>query len=667
MSSTPHANAKIHSQEAEFSSLWATFRNILIVVFLIFVFAVIQMLTLHHVCDVGMKSSDSLKRDGLPGLQQQALLREDLALFRLRAYEIVFAREAEKTQKTRAIQNAEKNVRNDIDLIKVHFPSENGRRLADGLGAAFEDLRLAFSEVRKLVDTDFVAAMKMLDDVIPLRVQQVGDAAAALERFGSATFTSEAGATFESFGEIKNNAIVFGIANIVVTFGAVVFVMLAARSARLQLSDALRRLKERTQELAASLSTVNATLESTADGILMIDMAGNIGNFNRQFLKMWRVAEPAGEPGQGELVMKITLPELNIPESFKRRMAELKAHPDHESFDVLDFPNGKVFECCSKPQIMNGQPVGRVWSFRDITERQRAEKEREQMEVQLRHAQKLESVGQLAAGIAHEINTPTQYVGDNLRFIQQSFDSFEAMCGQYSELLRAAKSNSVTPEIVEGIEKEIESRDIAYLIKEVPSAAREALEGVDRVSKIVRAMKEFSHPGSTEKAPADLNKAIETTVIVARNEWKHLADVKLDLDPALPSVTCYLSDFNQAILNLIINAAHAVGDAVKNRPDAKGLITISTRSEGNEIEVRISDTGCGIPEDIQHRIFEPFFTTKPVGKGTGQGLTVVYGSIVKRHGGTIKFESAVGKGTSFVIRLPAAPISGSVCVPKPAQ
>jgi signal transduction histidine kinase len=186
-------------------------------------------------------------------------------------------------------------------------------------------------------------------------------------------------------------------------------------------------------------------------------------------------------------------------------------------------------------------------------------------------------------------------------------------------------------------------------------ALEETLEGVERVSKIVRAMKDFSHPGGKDKTPADLNRAIESTATVARNEWKYVADLKLELEPDRPLVPCFIGEFNPAILNLIVNAAHAIGDVVNKNPGAKGCITLRTRRDGDRVEVRVSDTGMGIAEAHRQRIFAPFFTTKEVGKGTGQGLSIVYGSIVKRHGGTVNFETEFGCGTTFIIRLPVAP------------
>jgi signal transduction histidine kinase len=279
------------------------------------------------------------------------------------------------------------------------------------------------------------------------------------------------------------------------------------------------------------------------------------------------------------------------------------------------------------------------------------------MEAQLRQAQKLEAIGQLAAGIAHEINTPMQYIGDNIRFLEESFQSLQAALQGEAALLAAAKGNTLTPDVVADAEQAIAAADLDFLFQEIPAAAKQSLEGVERVTRIVRAMKEFSHPGSREKSPADLNRAIESTVTVARNEWKYVAQVKLELDPQLPPVPCLLGEFNQCVLNLVVNAAHAIGDVTKGHPGVKGTITVRTRREGDFAEVRVSDTGTGIPEAIRPRMFESFFTTKGVGRGTGQGLAIVYGSIVKRHGGTVSFETEVGKGTTFLMRLPLVPVA----------
>ena len=302
---------------------------------------------------------------------------------------------------------------------------------------------------------------------------------------------------------------------------------------------------------------------------------------------------------------------------------------------------------------------GRITHFiavkQDITARKSAEQERAMLEVQLRHAQKLESIGQLAAGIAHEINTPTQYVGDNLRFVQESISPLMEALDIAKQMLQAARDGKLTSELISSVETRLANADLDYLTTELPKAVSESLDGVERVSKIVRAMKEFSHPGSEQKTLVDLNKAIDSTLTVARNEWKYVAELVTDYDGNLPRVSCLPGEFNQVILNLVVNASHAISDAIKGNESTKGKITASTRRDGDWVEVRISDTGTGIPDQARCKIFEPFFTTKGVGKGTGQGLAISRSVIVDKHGGTIDFHTETGKGTVFIIRLPLQP------------
>jgi PAS domain S-box-containing protein len=281
----------------------------------------------------------------------------------------------------------------------------------------------------------------------------------------------------------------------------------------------------------------------------------------------------------------------------------------------------------------------------DITERKNLEK-------QLTQTQKLRSIGQLASGIAHEINTPTQYVGDNTRFLQDAFSDLMDVLAQQAGLLRAARSGPVGPEVIRAVEEAIRQADLDYLTSEIPLAIRHTLEGIDRIAKIVRAMKEFAHPGREDKVAADLNKIIETTLTVAGNEWKYVADLVTDFDRSLPEVPCHPGEINQVILNLVVNAAHAVEDQIKQGRITKGVITVATRRNDDWAEIQISDTGGGIPEAIRPRIFDPFFTTKEPGRGTGQGLAICHPVIVDKHGGRFFFESEVGRGTTFTINLP---------------
>jgi signal transduction histidine kinase len=274
---------------------------------------------------------------------------------------------------------------------------------------------------------------------------------------------------------------------------------------------------------------------------------------------------------------------------------------------------------------------------------------------QLNQAQKLKSIGQLAAGIAHEINTPTQYVGDNVRFLHEAFEDMSRVLESYGRMLSAVKAGNATSDLIDEIDHCLADADLDYLAEEIPLAIEHTLDGVGRISKIVKAMKEFSHPGREEKVPTDINKSIESTITVARNEWKYVAEMQTDLDASLPLVPCRPGEFNQVILNMIINAAHAIAEVPKDRQAAPGTIRIATDRVGGNARITISDTGTGIPPEIQSRIFDPFFTTKEVGRGTGQGLAICFPVIVEKHGGTIEVESEVGKGTSFTITLPLNP------------
>jgi signal transduction histidine kinase len=281
------------------------------------------------------------------------------------------------------------------------------------------------------------------------------------------------------------------------------------------------------------------------------------------------------------------------------------------------------------------------------------------LEAQLAQAQKLESIGHLAAGVAHEINTPIQYMGDNTRFLEESFRNLDRVLTSYGTLVDAADSAGLLPEAVQNARQTAEEADLAYLHDEIPRAIQQSGEGVERVATIVKAMKEFSHPGSAEMKAIDLNHAIESTLTISRNEWKYVADTATEFDPHLPVVRCLPGEFNQVILNLVVNAAHAIAD-VKTRGAEKGRITVTTRRDGGWAEIRVGDTGTGIPEAVRGRIFTPFFTTKEVGRGTGQGLAIAHTVVVKKHGGTLGFETEEGKGTTFIIRLP---IEGAPPIP----
>ncbi len=317
-------------------------------------------------------------------------------------------------------------------------------------------------------------------------------------------------------------------------------------------------------------------------------------------------------------------------------------------YEALRKDGNKIWVTMSSRAVrQNGVVVSYEGMIEDITESKL-------MRSQLFQAQKLESVGQLAAGIAHEINTPTQYIGDNVRFLKDAFRDLTSLVANYERLLAAAKGNTLSSETVQEIAGAVARADAGYLLEEIPKAIEQTLEGIDRVSKLVGAMKEFSHPDTKEKTLVDLNHSIQCTITVARNEWKYVADMETDFDPSLPPISCQPGEFNQVILNLIVNAAHAIADVVGKGGPAKGKIKVQTRDCPGWAEIRIQDTGTGIPEKARARIFDPFFTTKEIGKGTGQGLAIAHSVVVDKHDGSIHFETEDGKGTTFIIRLPKA-------------
>jgi signal transduction histidine kinase len=285
--------------------------------------------------------------------------------------------------------------------------------------------------------------------------------------------------------------------------------------------------------------------------------------------------------------------------------------------------------------------------------------ELKRMQSQLVQAQRLEGIGSLAAGVAHEINTPIQYVTDNVTFLSKSVALLTNMSKAVTAVLDAADCAGM-PE-VEALRRAVDRRKLEFVLSQAPSALHHAREGLERIASIVVAMKEFAHPGSEEKVLVDLARAIETTLTVARSEWKYVATVETSFDPGVPPVLALRNELNQVFLNIIVNAAQAIEGVVGGRLDEKGTIRVTTRVQGPFAVVEVSDTGGGIPADIRARIFDPFFTTKPVGKGTGQGLAIAYNVVVAHHGGRIDVRSEVGVGTSFEISLPidgvARPVS----------
>jgi two-component system, NtrC family, sensor kinase len=344
--------------------------------------------------------------------------------------------------------------------------------------------------------------------------------------------------------------------------------------------------------------------------------------------------------------LRMKVADINLPEELERvtdRARQIrKAKRFSGSWKHLT-KDGRAIqvEISSHRLRYDGHPAALVVA-QDVTSRLR-------LEMDLRQAQKLEAVGGLAAGIAHEINTPIQFVGDNTHFLQGAFADLAKVLAKYRQLQQAAANGGAGAELAQAVTEAETSVELDFLMDEIPKALAQSLDGVTRVATIVKAMREFAHI-DREKTASDLNKALLSTLVVARNEIKYVADVETDFQE-LPLVKCNGGDMNQVFLNLLVNAAHAIKD--RGQPEGhKGVIGVRTRREGDHVVISISDTGCGIPENIRDKIFEPFFTTKEVGRGTGQGLAIARNIVVERHGGSLTFDTQVGRGTTFHIRLP---------------
>jgi PAS domain S-box-containing protein len=412
----------------------------------------------------------------------------------------------------------------------------------------------------------------------------------------------------------------------------------------------------RREQLRESEERYRTLFEGVGEGILVADVETKVLlHCNRTWCEMFGYTP--------EEVLRLRVPDIHPEDAVQEVIAEFEAQARGEKILVSDLPcrrkDGTVFfsDIRTTALHLNGR-LCNVGFFTDASKRKSDEKKletekslREKAEVELLHAQKLQAVGQLAAGVAHEINTPIQFVGDNVHFLSNAFADVTNLLAQLQRLESGWESAEVAEGHLSAVIGAASRLDISFLQDEVPRAIDQTLQGVERVATIVRAMKDFSHPDCGEKVTIDVNRALETTLTVARNELKYVADVTVDFDNALPMISGYAGELNQVFLNLLINAAHAIQDVVGNTGQ-KGVITVRTVAVESSVLISVSDTGSGIPAEIRHRVFDPFFTTKSVGEGTGQGLAIARSVVVEKHGGKIWFATEAEHGTTFYVRLP---------------
>ncbi|MDD2619935.1 MAG: PAS domain-containing protein [Syntrophomonadaceae bacterium] len=408
------------------------------------------------------------------------------------------------------------------------------------------------------------------------------------------------------------------------------------------------------RKLLANEEQLAVTLQSIGDGVITCNVNYQVILMNQaaEDITSWTAPEATGKNIcdvlyliDGSNQQEHSLLKQLIMNIIKKQY--ISNYP--ETFTLLTKDAARKIITCSGNTIKNRENriIGLVLVLRDVTEEKRHE-------AQVALSQKLESIGQLAAGIAHEINTPMQYVGDNTQFLKEAFADFQSLLLDYRQLIASFEEGSNIEESIQIIHEHENASDLEYLLDEIPKAIEQSLSGIERVRKLVLTMKDFSHHQSGEKRFSDVNKGIENTVNISVNEWKYYADLKLELASDLPLLFCAIDEINQVVLNMIVNSSHAIQAAIEKSSYEKGCITIVTAQEYGNIKIMISDNGLGIPSSIIHRIYDHFFTTKKVGQGTGQGLAIAHDIIVTKHQGKIQVESTEGEGTCFTISLPVS-------------
>ncbi len=423
-------------------------------------------------------------------------------------------------------------------------------------------------------------------------------------------------------------------------------VMLKKRWNAMAIIRDITKRKETEEKLSKAHNEIKSLLQSIDSLIIGASLNDRITHWNKVAEKLFELkSEKTIGLKMSEIPIKWDWDSIfeGISKSIINNMPVIAADIKYESRDKTN----RYLDISINPtKDPDGIFNGFILYGNDITERKT-------MNMQLLQDQKLKSIGELAAGIAHEIKTPTQYINDNMIFLNEALGKLKCFYDETRDVIEKSKKNNPGFRELLKLENIIKENDLDYLMDEAPVAINQSMEGINRISKIVNSMKSFSHPGIENKVPQDLNKAINDTIIISRNEWKYHSDIETDLDERINEIYCYPAELNQVLLNIIVNASQAIGEAIENQSIERGKINISTKKINGRIEIIIKDNGPGIPEEIKEKIFTPFFTTKEIGKGTGQGLAIAHSVIVNKHNGKINVKSEPGKWTEFIISLPA--------------
>jgi two-component system NtrC family sensor kinase len=412
---------------------------------------------------------------------------------------------------------------------------------------------------------------------------------------------------------------------------------------KLLISELRNVVQARETELVDAHKDSDVLIDSLSNVLVNVDEQWIVSRWNHVAAGLFGI-QPLDAIGKKLQELPIAWTDWSIIETALSNSFVKQTKPFEVKF-VDSSGAAKTLETTACPILHEATPNARLILGTDVTLQK-------SMQSQLDQALRMESVGQLAAGVAHEINTPMQYIGDNVRFVSKSLEKLAPILECLHLLVDPEVSDEQLIELRKTIPETIKPSKVKSSLKEIPEALSDSIEGVVAVSKIVAAMKEFSHPGTDEKSQVCVNHILASTITVAKNEWKYVADVETDFEADLIKIDGLPSELNQAFLNIIVNAAHAIGDRITSKEMLKGLIRISTRSAGNRVLATIQDNGGGIPGHARGKVFEPFFTTKGVGKGTGQGLAIAYRVLVQKHGGKISFNVEEGVGTTFNIELP---------------
>jgi PAS domain S-box-containing protein len=639
--------------EQRMRPLWATFRNILLVVFLILVCAIVQMFILWRVCNTGMKTAASLDHQGLPTLNSLALLQEDIAIYRLNAYEYLFAQQGERAGKAKAVQDTATQTRAELEKIKTLLPEGEGRHLASNLETAFTGLDTEFRKIQNLEDSDFATAMKAMDQDIPPLTERVDTAADAFSDYGYHFSGGQANATFDSFGWIKKNAILFGTANIAVAFGAVIFVLLAARRSRTQLSQTMARLDERTGELAYERDLLRSLLDYSPDPIFFKDAESRFliaGKVQAELFGLKSADELKGKTDFDFYQEEHARPAFEDEQKIIRTGQPLIGKVEKEVFN-----NGRVsWAITSKMPLRSkdGRTIGTFGISKDITDIKETEAKLEQVHKQLLETSRQAGMAEIATNVLHNVGNVLNSVNVSASLVVDGMKKSKvANLAKVVVMLQEHESDLGTF-ITSDAKGKTLPLYLAQLSELLLAGQKAAIKEMDLLRNNIDHIKEIVVMQQTYARVSGIKEIINLAELVEdslrMNEGtlnRHRVDVIREFEK-VPLLNIEKHKVLQILVNLIRNAKHACQDS--QSPDRR--LTVRVVNGDNRVRVSVIDNGIGIPPENMARIFNHGFTTRKDGHGFGLHSGAL---AAKDMGGTLIVHSGgTGQGAMFTLELP---------------